>query len=296
MALAASAPDKSGRPVREEFPERRPALSDKEFRRFAEFIHCECGIKLPPSKKTMLEARLQKRLRILGMADFTAYADQLFSPGGMERELIHLIDAVTTNTTDFFREPRHFEYMDDVLLPQWRAAQKGREFRVWSAGCSLGMEPYTLSMVLSEFASRFPDFRFSIMATDISTQVLEKAARGVYTEDQVRAVPETLKRKYFLRSKDRARGLVRVAPELRSTVTFRRLNFMEDFGVKDKLDVVFCRNVIIYFDKATQETLLRRLTDCLLRGGHLFIGHSESLAGMALPVAQAAPTIYRVGP
>ena len=296
MAQAPSAAGKSGNSVREDFPERRAALSDKDFRKFAEFIHTECGIKLPPAKKTMLEARLQKRLRILGLADFRSYTDQLFTGGGMERELIHLIDAVTTNTTDFFREPRHFEYLDDVVLPQWRAANPGREFRVWSAGCSLGMEPYTLSMVLSEFASRFPDFRFSIMATDISTQVLEKAARGIYTEDQVRAVPETLKRKYFLRSKDRSRGLVRVAPELRRTVNFRRLNFMEEFKVKEKMDVVFCRNVIIYFDKPTQESLLRRLTSCLQRGGHLFIGHSESLAGMALPVHQAAPTIYRVGP
>jgi chemotaxis protein methyltransferase CheR len=296
VAKAASATGKAGRIAQEENPERRPFLTDKEFKRFAEFIHTECGIKLPPSKKTMLEARLQKRLRILGLNDFSIYAEQLFSPGGMERELIHLIDAVTTNTTDFFREPRHFEYMDDVLLPQWRSGNQGREFRIWSAGCSLGMEPYTLSIVLSEFATRCPDFRFSIMATDISTQVLEKAARGVYTEDQVRAVPDSLKRKYFLRSKDRSRGLVRVAPELRRTVTFRRLNFMEDFGVKEKMDVVFCRNVIIYFDKSTQENLLRRLTDCLRSGGHLFIGHSESLAGMALPVQQTAPTIYRVAP
>lgn len=276
--------------------EPRPALTDKDFNRFAEFIHTECGIKLPPSKKTMLEARLQKRLRILGLKDFRSYADNLFQPGGMERELIHLIDAVTTNTTDFFREPRHFEYLDDVLLPQWRAANQGREFRVWSAGCSLGMEPYTLSMVLSEFAARNAGFRFSIMATDISTQVLEKASRGIYTDDQVRAVPESLKRKYFLRSKDRSRGLVRVAPELRRTVTFHRMNFMEEFSVKNLLDVVFCRNVIIYFDKPTQESLLRRLTNCLFRGGHLFIGHSESLAGLALPVQQAAPTIYRVAP
>jgi chemotaxis protein methyltransferase CheR len=292
MARAAQTAGRAGG----DFSERRPALSDKDFSRFAEFIHTECGIKLPPSKKTMLEARLQKRLRILGLDDFRAYTEQLFRSGGMERELIHLIDAVTTNTTDFFREPRHFEYLDDVLLPQWRAANQGKEFRVWSAGCSLGMEPYTLSIVLSEFASRFPDFRFSIMATDISTQVLEKASRGVYTEDQVRAVPESFKRKYFLRSKDRSRGLVRVAPELRRTVTFRRMNFMEEFGVKERLDVVFCRNVIIYFDKPTQENLLRRLTSCLHRGGHLFIGHSESLAGLALPVQQAAPTIYRVAP
>lgn len=274
--------------------DQRPALSDKDFSRFAEFIHAECGIKLPPSKKTMLEARLQKRLRILGLRDFRSYADNLFQPGGMERELIHLIDAVTTNTTDFFREPRHFEYLDDVLLPQWRTANQGREFKVWSAGCSLGMEPYTLSMVLSEFAARNAGFHFSIMATDISTQVLEKAARGIYTEDQVRAVPDSLKRKYFLRSRDRSRGLVRVVPELRRTVTFQRMNFMEEFAVKNLLDVVFCRNVIIYFDKPTQENLLRRLTNCLYRGGHLFIGHSESLAGLALPVQQAAPTIYRV--
>lgn len=273
--------------------ERRESMSDKEFHALAEFIHTECGIKLPPAKKTMLEARLQKRLRILGLDSYKAYSEHLFSPGGAESELIHLIDAVTTNTTDFFREPRHFEYLDDTVLPEWRARRSGPEFRVWSAGCSTGMEPYTLSIVLSEFAARVPDFRFSILATDISTQVLEKAMRGIYAEDQVRAVPESLKRKYFLRSKDRSRGLVRMAPELRRAVAFRHLNFMEKFAVREKMDVIFCRNVIIYFDKPTQENLLRRLASCLAPGGHLFIGHSESLAGMSLPLRQVAPTIYR---
>ncbi len=269
------------------------AMSDKDFQRLAEFIGRECGIKLPPSKKTMLEARLQKRLRALGYSGYREYGEFLFSPQGLESELGHLIDQVTTNTTDFFREPKHFEYLFSTVLPQWHSRNRGRALRIWSAGCSIGAEPYTLAIVLSEFQRKEPDFRFEITATDISRQVLKKAHGAVYTMDQARGVPKDLMRKYFLRSKDKSRGLVRVCPELRASVDFRWLNFMEPFRFKDPRDIIFCRNVIIYFDKPTQHDLLSRFCQNLRPGGHLFIGHSESLAGMALPLNQAAPTIYR---
>lgn len=269
-------------------------MTEKEFKRLSEFVHTEVGIKLPPSKKVMVEARLQKRLRLLGMAGYHDYYEFLFSPQGLDEELVHLIDVITTNTTEFFREPRHFEVLSQDVLPAWREAfGPARPFRLWSAGCSTGEEPYTLSIILSEFAMRVPGFRFSIMATDISTRVLALAKNGVYPEERLAKMTLELKRRYFLRSKDRSRKLVRLVPELRKAVDFRRLNFMETFRFPEPMDTIFCRNVMIYFDRATQEQLLSKFCQQLRPGGFLFIGHSESLTGMDLPLRQHAPTVYR---
>lgn len=267
-------------------------LSARDFARFSEFIHTECGIKMPPSKKTMLEARLQKRLRALALADYAQYCAFFFSKEGMATELPHLLDVVTTNTTDFFREPNHFELLSRNVLPRWLNRNQGRELAVWSAGCSTGEEPYTLAIALSEFQQQQPEFRFSILATDISTRVLEHATRAVYAEDKLEKVPAHMHRLYFLRSKDRSKRLVRVAPEIRRLVSFQRLNFMEDFSFKNKMDIIFCRNVMIYFDRPTQERLLGKFCTHLRQGGHIFIGHSESLTGMQLPIRQLAPTVY----
>jgi chemotaxis protein methyltransferase CheR len=270
------------------------SMTDKEFKRLSDFIHTEVGIKLPLSKKVMVEARLQKRLRLLGKAGYRDYFDFLFSPEGLDEELVHLIDVITTNTTEFFREPRHFEIMTEQTLPLWRSQNgTGRPFRLWSAGCSTGEEPYTLCIVLSEFASRFAGFRFNVMATDISTRVLAMAKNGIYPEERLAKMSMELKRRYFLRSKDKAKRLVRVAPEVRRIVDFRRLNFMDAFAFPEPLDTIFCRNVMIYFDRATQERLLQKFCTQLLTGGFLFIGHSESLTGMDLPLRQHAPTVYR---
>ena len=202
---------------------------------------------MPPGKKTMLEARLQKRLRALGHDSYDRYCEYFFSSSGMQSELIHLLDVVTTNTTDFFREPKHFEFLAESILPKWHARFAGaRDMRFWSAGCSTGEEPYTLGMVLSEYASGTPGFRFAITATDISTRVLEHAMRAVYTMDKVDKVPMHYKRRYMLRSKDKSKGLARMGPELRRLVSFGRLNFMEPFTFDHKMDVIFCRNVMIF--------------------------------------------------
>nr|WP_245611298.1 protein-glutamate O-methyltransferase [Solidesulfovibrio alcoholivorans] len=269
-------------------------MTDKEFKRLSDFIHSEVGIKLPSSKKVMVEARLQKRLRTLGMPGYRQYYEFLFSPKGLDEELVHLIDVITTNTTEFFREPRHFEVLTQDVLPAWRAAYgPARPFRLWSAGCSTGEEPYTLSIVLSEFAQRMQGFRFTIMATDISTRVLSLAKNGVYPEERLAKMSMELKRRYFLRSKDKSRKLVRLVPELRRAIDFRRLNFMEPFSFPEPLDTIFCRNVMIYFDRATQEQLLQKFCMQLRPGGFLFIGHSESLTGMDLPLRQHAPTVYK---
>ena len=272
-------------------------MTEREFSRFAEFIYDQCGIKMPPAKKTMLEARLQKRLRALRMGSFQDYADYLFSHEGAGLELVHLIDVVTTNKTDFFREPAHFDYLVSTALPEL-AASRGTGFRkglaIWSAGCSSGEEPYTLSMVLAEFAEQNQGFSYNILATDICTTVLDKAKLAIYDEERVEPVSLPLKRKYLLRGKDGQRGFVRVVPELRSRIRFRRLNFMDDdFGLRDPMDIIFCRNVIIYFDKRTQERLLTKFCRHLIPGGYLFMGHSETLSGLDVPLVQVASTIYR---
>jgi chemotaxis protein methyltransferase CheR len=277
--------------------ERECGLSNGDFARLSRFIYDECGIKMPDVKRTMLEARLGKRLKSLGLHSFGEYCDYLFSREGMEQELVIMIDLVTTNKTDFFREPVHFDHMMLKVLPEWASNRNNlseRKLKVWSAGCSTGEEPYTLAMVLNEFALECPGFDYSILATDISTRVLETAMRAVYEEDKVEPVPQTLKRKYLLRSKERGCGLVRIVPELRAKVRFRRLNFMDaDFGIPDRFDIIFCRNVVIYFDRPTQERLLNKFSTHLAADGYIFMGHSETLNGLNVPLAMSHPTVYR---
>lgn len=272
-------------------------LSDEDFLALSKIIQDQCGIKMPLTKKVMLEARLRKRLRKLSIRTFREYCDFLFSPEGIEQELVPMIDVVTTNKTEFFREPSHFEFMTVHALPERvRNAGSGprRPFSVWSAGCSTGEEPYTIAMVMAEFFRQVAEFDFSIFATDISTQVLEKARMGIYEEHKVEHVPEVMKKKYLLRSKDRNRKHVRVVPELRQKVRFGRLNFMEeDFGMREDMDLVFCRNVIIYFNRETQERFLTKLVRHLVPGGYLFVGHSETLHGMDLPINPVSPSIYK---
>jgi chemotaxis protein methyltransferase CheR len=211
----------------------------------------------------------------------------------LKKEIVPLIDVVTTNKTDFFREPQHFDFLAGKALPEM-AARNGNQLLIWSAGCSTGEEPYTLAMVLSEYAETHPGFRFRILATDISTAVLAKAEKGVYTEEVISPVPAALKRKYFMRSRDRDSNRVRVVPELRQLVEFRRLNFMEDdYGLAEKADAIFCRNVIIYFDRPTQERILNKLSHHLVPRGYMFVGHAETLHDMNLPLAPVAPALYR---
>ena len=270
------------------------SMADGEFSLLSEYIESSCGIKMPSSKKTMLESRLQKRLRSLGMHSFKEYCDYLFSTEGSKRELTHMLDAVTTNKTDFFREPAHFDCLTNRALPELYHRGAGKKLTVWSAGCSSGEEPYTLAMVMSEFARGYAGFGFSILATDICTRALEKASLGIYEEERVAPIPLELKRKYLLRSRDKNKGIVRMAPEMRALVKFRRLNFMDDdFGIKEPLHIIFCRNVIIYFDRPTQEKLLNKFCRHLAPGGYLFLGHSETLNGLDVPLVQKESTIYR---
>jgi chemotaxis protein methyltransferase CheR len=270
------------------------SISDRDYARLCKLIYAEAGIALNAEKKTMLEGRVKRRLKILSLHSYSEYCDYLFGHEGLKDELIHLIDVVTTNKTDFFREPGHFDYLTGKMLPEQAEHFAGRNFVIWSAGCSTGEEPYTMAIVLSEYRAAHPGFRFRILASDISNLVLAKAELGVYTSEVVAPVAPLLRQKYFMRSRDRGSNQVRVAPELRKLIEFRRLNFMDaDYGVSDKVDAIFCRNVIIYFDRPTQERILLKLSNCLVPGGSLFVGHAETLHDMNLPLTPVAPALYR---
>lgn len=270
-------------------------LSPQRFKRFTEFITQELGIKMSEQKIPMLRSRLQRRLRALNLPSVEAYQDYLFDSGAAESELADFIDAVTTNKTDFLREPQHFEHLAREVLPAFVAAGPRRPFKLWCAGCSTGEEPYTLAMYLSEFAEQQAGFDFSIFATDISTQVLRTAQKAIYAAERIEPVPPAWRHKYLLRSRDQERPRVRIVPELRRRVRFARLNFMDaDYGVREEFDAIFFRNVMIYFARPTQEMVVGRLCRQLRAGGHLYIGHSESLIGLAVPVRMIGSAIYKL--
>jgi len=272
-------------------------LSDNDFLRLSRFIHQQYGIHLPPAKKTLLEGRLRKRMKQCAINTYRDYCDYLFTEQGMKDELIYMIDAVTTNKTDFFREPYHFEFLTLRALPELTEKHNSpfrKKIQAWSAACSTGEEPYTLAMVLSEYALNCPGVDFSILATDISTKVLDIAETAVYHEEKITPVPHALRKKYLLKSKDPSKKNVRITPELRGRVTFRRFNLMEShFPIAEPLDIIFCRNVMIYFDIETQERLVRLFHQRLSPGGYLFMGHAESINNMDVPLRYVAPTIYQ---
>jgi len=251
------------------------------------------------TKLPLLQSRLQRRLRVLGIASLDDYLEHLFNSPAGEAERVHFINAITTNKTDFYREPQHFEFLTTVALPNLdpNRGEKNDDvwrLKLWCAGCSSGEEPYTLAMALSEFAGRRPGLDFSLLATDISTRVLDHAQLGIYEQERVDPLPSAWRPKYLLRSKDPARAQVRIIPELRNRIRFHRLNFMDaHYDVRDKFEVIFFRNVMIYFDKPTQEDVIHKLCRNLVPGGYLFVGHSESLAGLSLPVACVGSAVYR---
>lgn len=270
-------------------------LSKRDYARLRDLVHQQTGIVLGLEKRTMLEGRIRRRLRELSLSSFGAYCDYLFSHQGLKDEMVPFIDVVTTNKTDFFREPRHFEFLASKALPDLSVGSlAGRPLSIWSAGCSTGEEPYTLAMVLSEYARSEADFRFRILATDVSTIVLRKAALGIYTNGEVEPVPPALRKKYLMRGREPGSTRVRIIAGLRRLVDFQRLNFMErDYGLGKKFHAIFCRNVLIYFDRPTQEQILQKLCLHLLPGGYLFVGHAETLHEMDLPLVPVAPALYK---
>ena len=220
-------------------------LSNRNFEALARYIYDYSGIKMPSSKMTMLEGRLRRRLRATGISSFNDYCDYLFKHDGIETESIYLIDAVTTNKTDFFREPKHFEYMEQVALPELVSAGHKR-IRLWSSACSTGAEPYTMAMIMQEFVDGQSGLDYRILATDLSTEVLQAARRGVYARDMIVPVGSEMRRKYVMMARDTTRSDVRIHPRLRSMVGFARLNLMDNaYKVGDPMHLIFCRNVLI---------------------------------------------------
>jgi len=272
-------------------------MSHRLYEKFSHFIYTECGINLPPIKKVMLQSRLSKRLRILGIPSFDEYYTYLTSVQGRAEELVHALDMISTNKTDFFRESSHFNYLECVALSRiipsvWRRPRK--RIHIWSAGCSSGEEPYTLAMVLSNFLEKYPLIDYDILATDISQQMLSKARQAIYNDGDIQPIPHYLQTKYLMKGKGAQKGNWRVAPKLRSRIQFSRLNLMDDqFGLPNPMDIIFCRNVIIYFDRTTQVRLFKKLYQCMITGGFLFIGHSETLYGINDQFQYIQATTYR---
>ncbi|MEI9975600.1 MAG: CheR family methyltransferase [Ignavibacteriota bacterium] len=274
--------------------QRKIEISPENFARLAEFIARELGIKMPATGTILIQTRLMHRVGSLGLESIDHYADYLFAPQNWaERE--HFINAITTNKTDFFREAEHFTYLNDAVLPDI-AGQRARctRFKAWSAGCSSGEEAYTLAMVLAEYSARQPGFDFAILATDISTKVLDQARVAIYPQAQILPVPPELRIRYLLSGRRGTARLARVRPSLRMRVSFHQLNFMDDhYPVKDLFDVIFFRNVMIYFDRPTQEAVVNKLCRNLASGGYFFAGHSESLTGMDVPLQLVRASVYR---
>ncbi len=271
-------------------------MSDKEFSLFSTLIYNRLGIKMPPVKKLMLTSRLMKRLKVHGLRSYKDYYDFLCSEKGESEEFNKMIDAVTTNKTDFFREPDHFNILTKTVLPELILTENFIERKViniWSAGCSTGQEAYTLTMVMSEFFNGMKS-KFSILATDISPKVLQAGYDAIYTESVIEPIPDYMRQKYLMRGTGDKSGLFRIIPPLRERVTFKQLNLMDNqFNVPMNMDIIFCRNVIIYFDKETQVELFKKFYKHLVPGGYLFIGSSETLYGINNDFIPAGPTVYK---
>ncbi|MDO8608621.1 MAG: protein-glutamate O-methyltransferase [Phaeospirillum sp.] len=267
-------------------------LGDREFRFLASFLSRETGIILSDHKRQMVCGRLVKRLRALGIQDFTEYCAMLDGPKA-SAEIEHLVNAITTNITNFFREPHHFEHLRrQVLEPFAAASPRRRRLRIWSAGCSSGQEPYSIAMMIAETLKPADAWDALVLATDIDTNMLTRGANGVYTAEDAAQIPETY-RKRFVRRIPSDPTHIQMGDELRRLIRFKRLNLHEQWPMKGPFDAIFCRNVAIYFDKPTQKKLFNRYCDMLSIGGMLYLGHAESLIGMNDRFEVSDKTVYR---
>lgn len=278
-----------------------PALSEREFALLRDLIYSAAGITLNPGKKHLVQARLQKRLRHHDLNSYEAYYRLVAAGGSDSPELAELINCVTTNKTDFFREPHHFEFVARRIVPALitQAAQGkiARKLRVWHAGCSTGEEPYTLAITLAEALAGQSYWDVRQLASDIDTRVLAYAERGVYARSQADVIPPALLHKYFLRGTGPNVEMVRAQSRLREQIRFRQINLLADpwpLPPRVRFDMIFCRNVVIYFDRPTQKRLFARFEQVLKPGGYLFIGHSESLLGLNTRFQPVGGTIYRL--
>ncbi|MGE5609832.1 MAG: CheR family methyltransferase [Bacillota bacterium] len=269
-------------------------LSDRDFHRISDVVYRYCGINLHEGKRELVRARIAKRLRCTGFERSADYLDQVLADEQGE-EFTHLIDCLSTNLTSFYRESVHFDYLRERLLPELldRKRRAGvNRIRAWSAGCSSGEEPYTLAIELLSNTNDAQGWDVRILATDISVRVLKMAQAGMYDAARVEAVPPLLRQKYLIPARRDGQTMYQVAPAAQRLIRFARLNLMETWPFSGPFDFIFCRNVMIYFDKPTQQTLVNRFWECLEKGGVLFTGHSESLTGIAHKFRYVQPTVY----
>jgi chemotaxis protein methyltransferase CheR len=268
-------------------------LRDTEFEKISRLVYSHCGIHLHDGKKELVKARLGKRIREGNFRSFADYFEYVKTGEGTD-EFIAMIDSLSTNLTSFFREDGHFRALARIVpaLIRERTPSGRPRLRFWSAGCSSGEEPYTIAITALEAAQRM-GAELRILATDISTRVLKKAQQGIYPADRVKAIPPDLLRKYFQVGQGNWAGHYRVKKDVGDLVAFQRFNLMEPMAAGDPFDVIFCRNVMIYFDKKTQDGLVNRFYDRLTKGGYLFIGHSESLTGLNHAFKYLEPSLYR---
>ena len=268
-------------------------MRDSEFDFIRNLVYERSRISLSPDKRQLVTARLGKRLRAMNVPTIGDYCRLLQAPGA-DQELTNLIDAISTNHTFFFREAAHFDFLRDTVIPEMMpraAAERWSRFRVWSAACSSGEEPYSIAITLAENLLTFP---WHIDASDISTRILARAAAGIYTRETVSRLPREVLRNHFQRGFGPQDGNYRVKRALRDRVTFHHLNLLEsELPTRELFHVIFCRNVMIYFDRPTQDELVNRLANRLLPGGYLFVGHSESLTQMRHNLQPVRPAVYR---
>ena len=265
-------------------------LSPAHFRAVATRLYEIAGIQLREGKEGLVKSRLAKRLRALGLPSYEAYLARVEADPA---ELAEMVDQLTTNKTNFFRERAHFDFLRDVLAAQWRAAP-ARPLRIWSAGCSTGEEPYTLAMVLRDAIPDLAQRDVRILATDLSRRVLAQARQGVYPDAATDGIsPDELRRHFTRATTPNGVPAWSAGPGLRQLITFAPLNLMERWPMRGPFDAIFCRNVMIYFDKGTQQTLVDRYHALLAPGGHLFVGHSESLSALRHRFAYVQPALYR---
>lgn len=271
-------------------------ITDKEFDVIRHLVKQKTGISLGLHKRDLVVSRLSRRLRTLGLSSFSQYIEVLRQAGD-GGELVQMINRITTNKTDFYREKHHFDYLAGTVLPKLLAAGESsgnRVLRAWSAGCSSGEEPYTIAITLSEFFAGHPGWDVRLLASDLDTTMLEKASEGIYEASQLEPVPRGLLNKYFDRQGRGEGALHRVKPELRQLITFRKFNLMnETYPLKVAMDFIFCRNVLIYFDTDDKVSILTKFHRVLKPGGHIFVGHSESLMMVKDIFGYAGTTVYR---
>jgi len=263
-------------------------LTEDQFQKISELTYRLCGINLKEGKQALVRARLIKRLRALGISTFDDYIAFIESNDG-QGELTFMVDVMTTNKTHFFREPEHFNYLVDKIL----AAIQGRRIRIWSAACSSGEEPFSIGMLLRENVADLDSRDVKILATDISNRMLEKARRSLYSEDVVRDVPPLFLQKYFTKTRQDNQTAYQVKTGVRNLVHFAWLNLMDKWPMKGSFNVIFCRNVMIYFDRQTQQRLIQRFYDLLEPQGYLFVGHSEGLSAVSHKFRYVKPAIYQ---